>query len=149
VRYPDPLLEALDREFIPPHQAVMDLEAAAAPLRNRRQDDHVVAEFRRNPKTRAHVDHRKPGDLEGLQQLRLAIAECLEHPDRADIEVLEVAREIDDAGGVAVTPFDADLAADGEHGFRLARSAWRCPARRRYRRMKCHNDRPTAAARAP
>src|SRR5690242_20989012 len=95
---PHPLFEALDRQIVAPHEAVMDLKAAAAPLRDGRQDHHVVAELRGNAKARAHIHYGEARDVERLQQLRLAIAERLEHPDGTDIEELEVAREIDDSG---------------------------------------------------
>ena len=40
-----------------------------------------------------------------------------EHSRRALIEVLEVTREVDDAGRIAVAPLDAHVASDGEHAF--------------------------------
>src|SRR6185295_15541855 len=93
---------------------VVDLKAAAAPLGNGRQDDHVVAEFRWDAEARTHVHHREAGNVEGLQQLRLAIAERFEHADGADIEELEIAWEIDDAGGVAVAPLDTNFARNSQ-----------------------------------
>ena len=106
-------------------QPVLDLEARLAEA-DRTVDRYVVAEPRRAQETRARTDERKSREFELPEHFKLADAErTFEQPSGGRVEDLEIARVENNARGVAVAPFDADLVGVGEGGHvaRLVRDS--------------------------
>src|SRR5215211_5250914 len=129
---PHPGLEALDRQARAVENSMLHIEARAAKLADARFSDHIVAVLRRRQELGARLHDRIAAELVGLQHL------VFRHPGRtleqardAGFEHFEIARIEHDPGGVAVAPFDADIAAVGQHAFKPHRGAMRNPPSRR------------------
>src|SRR5215468_8317222 len=130
--YPDAFLRALHAGFTHELQPVLDLEAGATE-RDCAADRHVIAEARRFQKARTCADERKTAEFKILEHL------ILRHPERTleqhcgrGIEYLEVTRIENDAGGIAIAPFDPHLASVAEcrHGELQRGAMRRAPSRR-------------------
>src|SRR5271165_1876033 len=92
-------------------------KAAVSPLADRRLNDHVVAIARRNHELRFHIDHWNTGNRIFLQHVALEEAGALKQGPRAAVKILKIAREISNAGGVAIAPFNAYGFSIREHEF--------------------------------
>jgi hypothetical protein len=105
---PHACLQALDRDRPAVKQPVLNIEARAPKLRNPTFDRYVVAVARRQDEARADIDHGDSGEAIFTGHLDLLKAGCFfEQRHRRIVEILKVTWEIDDAGGVAVTPFNS------------------------------------------
>ncbi len=93
----------------------MDVEARPLELGDLGLDHHILAEGRGDQELHPEVDHRIPGHAEALEHRMLGKAGRLEQAHRAGVEIFNIAGEIDDAGGVAVAPLDAQGTAVSEH----------------------------------
>src|SRR5262249_8008390 len=131
--HPHPGLEAFDRERAVLEQAVMHVEARAAQRRDRPLGHDLVAEPGGDEKAGMGVDQRMADEVIGLEVIVLAHAErALDQRRRAGVEHAEIARVIDDPGGIAIAPFDAHEAAVDEHALSSrSLSAGQAAARRR------------------
>ena len=101
-------------------QPMLDVEAAATEFPDLCLDHDLVTVGRRNQETGAQVDHRAADGAVMCQQLHLLHAEGRgEQCPGAGVEIGEVARKEDDAGRIAVAPFDGDLVSVGKrHGVK-------------------------------
>src|ERR1700722_16285704 len=103
---------------------MLDVETRTAELAHpgRQLDD--VAEPRRSQKARAGIDQRDPHDAVGRAELvRLHAERRLEKGPGAPIEEFEEPAVEDDAGRVAMTPFDHELPSVDETGHCFGRGA--------------------------
>ena len=96
-------------------EPVMHDEARALPFGNGGLHHHIVGEPRRDQEAGLQVDHGKAGHLELLEHRLFRQAGGLEQMHRAGVEVLNVPREVDNPGRVAVAPLNADCATIGKH----------------------------------
>jgi hypothetical protein len=128
--HPNARLEAFDRERAGLGQPMFDFEARSAAFDQRGLDRHFVTEPRRQAKARPGLDQWMSGEGVGLQVVDFVHAErALDENGRGRVEHLEIARIEDDPGGIAVAPFDADIADVGKHpGGRIHRGAMRSAA---------------------
>src|SRR3984957_4450267 len=116
-RRPDACLLALDRERAVHQELMLDVETRTAELAHpgRQLDD--VAEPRRSQKARAGIDQGYAHDAEGRAELvRLHAERRLEQGPGAPIEEFEEPAVEDDAGRVAMAPFDHELPSVDETG---------------------------------
>src|ERR1700722_15293330 len=121
-RGPDARLLALDRERAVHQKLMLDVETRTAELAHpgRQLDD--VAEPRRSQKARAGVDQGYAHDAVGRAELvRLYAERSLKEGPRAPIEEFEEPAVEDDAGRVAMTPFDHELPSVDETGHCFGR----------------------------
>src|SRR5580700_6792833 len=119
-RRPDAGLLALDRERTVHQQLMLDVETRTAELAHSGCQLDDVAEPRRREKARAGIDQGDAHDAEGRAELVRLHAECrLEEGPRAPIEELEEPAVEDDAGRVAMAPFDHELPSVDETGHRV------------------------------
>src|SRR5271157_1346713 len=113
---PDPGFEAFDRERAVMGQTMLDLEARAAAADHRGLDRDLVAEPGRQPKARPGLDQRVAGKIVSLQVFDLLHAEsALDQHRGRDVEHVEIAGKENDAGRVAVAPFNPGFAGAGKH----------------------------------
>src|ERR1051326_8132658 len=113
---PHPGLPALDRELAGFEQPVLHVEARAAKFGHAGFDHEVVAEARRDEKSRADVDQRKSGEPLAVDQRELGDAErALEQRAGRIVEDREIAWEEHDSHRIAVAPLDADVAGIDQH----------------------------------
>lgn len=108
--------ETLDREDIFFQQFVEDIEAAVSPLGYGRFDDDIFAEAGRREEFYPHVDHGNAGNAVGLEHFVFGQAGVLEESGGATIEIFQITRVVDDACGIAISPFDVDGFSVGQHG---------------------------------
>ena len=94
---------------------VLDVEARVADRDDPGLDDDVVAESRGKDEPRARVDHRIADDVEFAQQVAFLPPRRLEQMVRRGVEHGEIAGVIDDAGRVAIGPFDPYRVAIDQH----------------------------------
>src|ERR1700688_828968 len=119
-RRPDASLLALDRERAVHQELMLDVETRTAELAHpgRQLDD--VAEPRRSQKARAGIDQGYAHDAVGRAELvRLHAKRRLKKGPRAPIEEFEEPAVEDDAGWVAMAPFDHELPSVDETGHRV------------------------------
>jgi len=111
-RGPHPRLAALDRHGAGDEQPVLDIETRTAEFADLRGHLDDIAETGRRQKAGARVDQRNPDDAEGCRQVRRLNPERgFEQRPGAPIEEFKKAGIEDDAGGVALSPFDRELPA--------------------------------------
>src|SRR5262249_56852259 len=114
--HPHPRLQTFGRERAVLIKAMLHVEARAADRGDRGLDRHFVAEPGWEEETRIGVDQRMAGQVVGLEVIYFSHAERpLDQRRGAGVEDGEVARVIDDAGGVAIAPLDAHHAVVDEH----------------------------------
>src|SRR3984885_15062659 len=120
-------LERLDRQRLALEHPVGHLETRTLEAFDPALDGDPVAMGRGDIEFRPRVHHRDADQTIALDDVLLGEAGGLEQDRGRVVEHLEVARVIDDVGGVAVAPLDLDIPAVDEHGP----SAAPCAARRR------------------
>src|ERR1700678_2193385 len=109
-------LKTFDRQRARFGDPVFELQARLAARDERCLDRDFVAEPRRLAKTRPGLDHRMSRKTVNFQIVDLVHAErSLDQNRRRCIENLEIARIEDDAGGIAIAPFNPDVADVAEH----------------------------------
>ena len=107
---PDSFFVGLDRQF-PPLNSLWSISKLIARQRHARYDFDLLAELRGAQKIRARIDQRNAGDAIGAATYRLLHAKRgSQQQRRRPVEKFEEARIEDDAGGVAMTPFDRQFA---------------------------------------
>src|SRR5882672_700842 len=109
--------ERLDRQSFPLEHLVGYLEARTLETLDPALDRDPVAMGRRDIEFRPRVDHRNADQAIFLDDVLLRKAGRLEHDRGRVVEHLEIARVIDDVGGVAVTPLDLHIPAVDEHAI--------------------------------
>src|SRR6266852_74128 len=109
--------ERLDRQSFPLEHLVGHLEARTLETLDPALDRDPVAMGRRDIEFRPRVHHRNADQTIFLDDVLLRKAGGLEHDRGRVVEHLEIARIIDDVGGVAVTPLDLYIPAVDEHCF--------------------------------
>src|ERR1700761_4040733 len=133
--HPDPRFGAFGGQRAGKRQAVFNLEACAPAGHDGALDRHLVAEARRQTELRARFENRMADKIIGLEILDLLHAGGAFVKGRGrGVEYLEITREIDDPGRIAVAPFDAggtDVFQHGVFGVTLPVSAAPCAERRR------------------
>src|SRR6185437_1344940 len=113
--HPDPDLRTFDASLAVQAEPMLDLETGTPEL-DGGVDRHVVAETRGLEETRARFRQRVADKVESLEQLNFGHAHrALEQRRGRGIEDFEIARIENNAGGVAVAPFDAHRAAVCKH----------------------------------
>src|SRR5690348_6524537 len=75
---------------------------------------------------RPRVDHGNADQAVTLDDVLLGEASCLEHDRRGIVEHREIARVVDDVGGVAIAPLDLNVASMHEHetGLECFQAKW-------------------------
>src|SRR5271170_2339717 len=113
---PHSLFETFYSQRVATKKFVLDVKTTFSPLRHARLDDHNIAKGRRNMKVATRLHQRYAGNLKLSHHLRDGISErAMKERVRAGIEIFKVAREKNNAKGVAISPFDSDLLTVGEH----------------------------------
>jgi hypothetical protein len=97
---------------------MMDVEAAAAETCNRSFDGHFVAKPRGDQEPRSCFDYWYSNAVSSYEFL-LGVTRKCEEARRASVEPLKIPRVKNDAGWIAVSPFDKNLAAAGQHEFAI------------------------------
>src|SRR6185437_5288106 len=113
--HPDALLEAVDRELAVLEDAVLDGKAALAPFAHAGFADQVLAPARGDDEARARIDQRRPDRAVSLPERPHREAGAAEEMEGGGVEPGEIARIEDDAGGIAIAPFDAEWKPVDEH----------------------------------
>src|SRR5277367_2097735 len=114
---PDPGFAAFHCYSAAHRELVFDVEARAAKRGHLRCEFHDVAKARRRDEAGAGVDQGNAEDtIDRRPFLRFHAEHMLEHRPGAVVEILEKTSVEDDAGGIAVTPGDGELAAADEIG---------------------------------
>src|SRR5580698_10785258 len=109
-------LKTFDRQRARFGDPVFELQARLAARDERCLDRDFVAEPGRLAKTRPGLDHRVSREVVSFQIVDFVHAErTLDQNRRRGIENLEIARIEDDAGGIAIAPFNPDVADVAEH----------------------------------
>src|SRR5215467_15013249 len=104
---PHPGLAALDRKLASKSDAVRHVEARAPELADLGGDLDVVAELDRDMEAGLRIDQRDPDDVVGGEQVLARHSQhALEHLPGGPVEILEESAVENDAGGVAMAPFD-------------------------------------------
>jgi hypothetical protein len=118
---PDPGLAPLDRELAGERHAVTDVEARATELADLGGDVEKIAKLDRHMKARLHIDQWDPDDVISREQVLAWHAEhTLEHLPGGPVEIFEKAAVEDDAGGIAMAPFDPQALVVDEVGHRVS-----------------------------
>ncbi len=126
-RHPAAGLVAFHRERAGERELVLDGEARTADPDERGLDLDIVAVARREQKTRLRRHRREPAETVLLVEGDFLHAKRpLDQEFGRVVEHGEIARIEDDAGGIAIAPFDADRTADAEHAGTGSRAltAW-------------------------
>lgn len=119
-RRPDARFLALDRERTMHQELMLDIKTRTTELAHPGRELDDVAESRRSEKARAGIDQRYAHDAEGRAELvRLHAERRLEQGPRAPVEEFEETAVEDDAGRVAMAPFDHELPSVDETGHRV------------------------------
>ena len=143
LRHQHALFEALDRQNLAAHQAVLDIEARPAEPGDPGLDGDLVAESRRDVKRGAGIDDGPSDDVVAPDEPRLREARRLEVMGGRAVEPAEVPGEEHDVGRIAVAPFDRDGTSAGEHS-QAPLPVWRTvPCRMALRRSDLRNGPPT------
>src|SRR5882762_6985496 len=111
-------LERLDRQRLDLEHLMGDLEAGALETLDPAFDRDPVAMGGRDVEFRARVDHGNADQPIFLDDVLLGEAGRLEHDRGGIVEHREIARVIDDVGGVAIAPLDLGIAPVHEHAVR-------------------------------
>src|SRR5882757_642469 len=110
-------LERLDRQRLALEHLVGHLEAGALEALDPAFDRDPVAMGGSNMKLGAGIDHGNADQAVFVDDILLRKTGGLEHDRGRIIEHREVARVIDDVGGVAIAPLDLHVAPMDEHRF--------------------------------
>src|SRR3978361_1797091 len=108
-------LKCLDRQSLALEHAVGDLEAGPLEALDPALDHDPVSMGRGDMKLRSCIHHWNADQTIFPDDVLLGKARGLEQDGGRVIEHLEVARVIDDVGGIAVAPLNLDIAAVDEH----------------------------------
>src|ERR1700722_1243677 len=119
-------LERLDRQRLALEHPVGYLETRTLEAFDPALDGDPVAMGRGDIKFRPRVHHRDADQAIAPDDVLLGGAGGLEQDRCRIVEHLEVARVIDDVGGVAVAPLDLHVPAVDEHAIFLARRHAKC-----------------------
>src|SRR5665647_2320018 len=123
--HPHPFLRAFGAQLALEAKLVLDVEARPAEV-DGRHHHYVVAEPRGFEKARLRARQRPAGEFKRLEHLEFGDAErVLEQRRGRGVEDFEITRIENDAGRVAVAPFDADRAGVADHARRLIPWRWK------------------------
>src|SRR5438105_2876585 len=114
-------LERLDRQRLALEHLVDDLKARALETFDPAFDGDPVAMGRGDIEFRSRVDHGNADQAVFLDDILLGEAGSLEQDRSRIVEHREIARVVDDVGGVAIAPLDLHIAPMDEHAVFLAR----------------------------
>ena len=116
-RRPHASLATLHRKLAAHAELMIDIEARSAKRAHLRGELDRIAETRGRKKARAGVHQRNAEDVERASKIgRLYTERCLEQDPSAPVEEFEEPAVEDDAGGVAMRPFDGELPPADEIG---------------------------------
>src|SRR6202047_2552181 len=121
-------LEGLDRQRLALEHLVGHLEARALEALDPAFDRDPVAMGRGDVEFRPRVDHGNADQTIFVDDVLLGEAGRLEHDRGGIVEHREIARVIDDVGGVAIAPLDLHITPVHEHAKRPYFGAMRSEA---------------------
>src|SRR5947209_1192854 len=115
--------ERLDRQCLALEHLVGDLEAGTLEALDPAFDRDPVAMGGGDVEFRPRIDHGNADQAVCLDDVLLGEAGRLEHDRGRVVEHREIARVVDDVGGVAIAPLDLDIAPVHKHS--LTSPLWR------------------------